>query len=300
MSERAEEASPIDPNASAAPGQRLKAERERRGLNTQQVANDLHVDVSTIEALEAGRLASLGAPVHVKGHLRKYAMLLGLDAEPLLAAWEITQPPVPELVPLRPATRPARFRVSRSAIVILVAGVTASALVWLLANRKEARPPEPRQSVVESPPAAVEASPAAEAVVETQVAPSATPAAETGVEKQVAASTSPAAVTLPEAASSGEVRAAAARVRIRMSFTSDSWVEIYDSAEQRVFFDMGATGTSRAVSADAPLRVFLGYADGVSLELDGQAVAVPAEVRRGNLAEFSLDKRGHVSPRRQR
>ena len=85
-----------------------------------------------------------------------------------------------------------------------------------------------------------------------------------------------------------------------MSFNADSWVEIYDSAEQRVFFDMGATGTSRAVSAEAPLRVFLGYADGVRLELDGQVVAVPADVKRGNLAEFSLDARGHVGPRRQR
>jgi cytoskeleton protein RodZ len=300
MSERAREASPIDPNASAAAGQRLKAERERRGLNTQQVANDLHVDVSTIEALETGRLASLGAPVHVKGHLRKYAMLLGLDAGPLLAAWEINQPPVPELVPLRPATPPARFRVSRSAIVILVAGVTASALVWLLANRKVTPPPEPRQSVVESPPAAVEAGPAAETAIETQAAPSASPAAEAAVETQVAAPESPAAVTMPPAVPSDEVRAAPARVRIGMSFTSDSWVEIYDSANQRVFFDMGTTGTSRAVSADAPLRVFLGYADGVSLELNGEAVAVPVEVRRGNLAEFSLDARGHVTPRRRR
>ena len=84
MSERA--GSPIDPDASTAPGQRLKAERERRGLSVQHVAAELHVGVSTIEALEAGRLASLGAPVHGKGHLRRYALLLGLDAEPLLAA----------------------------------------------------------------------------------------------------------------------------------------------------------------------------------------------------------------------
>ena len=282
MSERA--GSPIDPDASTAPGQRLKAERERRGLSVQHVAAELHVGVSTIEALEAGRLASLGAPVHGKGHLRRYALLLGLDPEPLLAAFEITQPPAPELVPLKPATRPPKFRVSRRAVAIVVAGVTAIALGWVLVNRREARPPEPRPSVAENPPATVAGSPTAEAPVETQIATSALPAAP----------------TLPAAVGSDEGLAAAAGVKVRMRFTADSWVEIYDSAEQRVFFDMGVTGTSRIVSAEAPLRVFLGYADGVRLELDGQAVAVPAQVRRGNLAKFSLDERGQVGPWQQR
>ncbi len=273
--------SPTDPNAGTAPGQRLKAGRERRGLSVQQVADDLHVGVSTIEALEAGELSTLGAPVHVKGHLRKYAMLLGLDAEALLAACEITQP-APELVPLKPATRPPRFRISRTAVAVVVATLMAIALGWVLANRRVARAPEPRPSVVENSPPRVESSPAPEVAVETPVATLAPPAA----------------VPTPTAAGSNEkAGAAAARVRVRMSFTADSWVEIYDSAEQRVFFDMGATGTSRTLSAEAPLRVFLGYADGVTLEVNGQAVAVPAEIRRGNLAEFSLDARGHVGPR---
>jgi cytoskeleton protein RodZ len=274
--------SPIDPNAGTAPGQRLRAARERRRLSVQQVADDLHVGVSTIEALEAGQLASLGAPVHGKGHLRRYATLLGLDAEALLAAYEIAQP-APELVPLKPATRRARFRISRTAVAAVVAAVTAIALGWVLANRKVARPPEPRPSVVENSPPKVEASPAPETAIETPVA------------------AVPAAVTAPAAARPNEgAGAAVARVRIQMSFSADSWVEIYDAGEQRVFFDMGATGTSRAISAEAPLRVFLGYTDGVRLELDGQVVAVPAEVRRGNLAEFSLDARGHVGPRPRR
>ncbi len=154
--------SPIDPNAGTAPGQRLRAARERRRLSVQQAADYLHVGVSTIEALEGGQLASLGAPVHGKGHLRRYATLLGLDAEALLAACEIAQP-APELVPLKPATRRARFRISRTAVAVVVAALTAIALGWVLANRRVARPPEPQPSVVESSPPKVEASPAPEA-----------------------------------------------------------------------------------------------------------------------------------------
>ena len=85
-----------------------------------------------------------------------------------------------------------------------------------------------------------------------------------------------------------------------MSFGADSWVEIYDASGQRVFFDMGKTGSTRTVSAAAPLRVFLGFADGVQVELDGRPVLVPPEAKRGNLAEFSLDARGHVRPERPR
>lgn len=281
MSSRA--GSPSDPNARTAPGQRLRAERERRGLSDQQVASDLHVDVTTIEAFETGNFTSLGAPVHVKGHLRKYAMLLGLDAEPLLAACETLQAPVPELVPLKTTKRRASFRLNRT-ILIVVTIMVAAAVGWVLVGRR-AVPMAPPTNAAEAPPAPVDATRESEPIEDTTQRPSTIPAAE----------------VLPTEVGSDEAREAAPEaVTVRMSFASDSWVEIYDTAEQRVFFDIGASGTSRSVSAQPPLRVFLGYVDGVRLELDGREVVVPAEARRGNLAEFSLDARGHVSPRRQR
>jgi hypothetical protein len=42
------------------------------------------------------------------------------------------------------------------------------------------------------------------------------------------------------------------------------------------------------------LQVFFGYADGVQLELNGQPVVVPEQVRRGNLARFTVDEHGQV------
>ena len=95
-------------SASADPGgaawyKRLREQRERRGLNRHQVAEDLHVDEQTIAALEAGRFTSLGAPVFARGHLRKYATVLGLNAEELLAEFELDSEQPPELVPLTPS-----------------------------------------------------------------------------------------------------------------------------------------------------------------------------------------------------
>jgi cytoskeleton protein RodZ len=259
-----------------------------------QVAEDLHVGVGTIEALEAGRLESLGAPVYAKGHLRKYARLLGLDAEALLGAYQTTQPPTPELVPLKPATRQRRFRISRTAYAIVVVAIVAAAAGWFLAQQGALR----KAPEVAAKPAVTEHAPEAPSAPAPSEAAPAIVASELGPPT----STPPASAPLPPATSEPRrIEKAGAeentgRVRVRMRFAADSWVEIYDASEQRVFFDMGARGTSRVVAAAPPLRVFLGFADGVQLELDGRPVTLPVQARRGNLAEFFLDAHGDVRP----
>ena len=62
----------------SSPGARLRRERESRGLSQQQAAESLNLDPTVILHLEANDFAALGAPVFVKGHLRRYSSLLGL------------------------------------------------------------------------------------------------------------------------------------------------------------------------------------------------------------------------------
>jgi cytoskeleton protein RodZ len=62
------------------PGLQLTAARERAGWSLLQVADKLHLDVSTVRALEADDFAALGALVYARGHLRRYGELLGLPA----------------------------------------------------------------------------------------------------------------------------------------------------------------------------------------------------------------------------
>lgn len=81
------------------PGKLLQLERERRGLTVAQVAGELHMDSGVARALEAGDFASLGAPIFVKGHLRNYAKLLGMDGEKIVQAYEAcATPETPTLV----------------------------------------------------------------------------------------------------------------------------------------------------------------------------------------------------------
>jgi cytoskeletal protein RodZ len=63
----------------AGPGAWLAAAREQAGWSLVQAAERLHLDVAAVKALEAGDYRSFGAPVYARGHLRRYAELVGLS-----------------------------------------------------------------------------------------------------------------------------------------------------------------------------------------------------------------------------
>ena len=65
----------------AGPGTSLAAARERAGWSLVQTAERLHLDVGAIKALEADDYGSFGAPVYARGHLRRYAELVGLSPQ---------------------------------------------------------------------------------------------------------------------------------------------------------------------------------------------------------------------------
>ena len=143
------------------PGGMLRAERERRGYSMQQVAEDLHLDVKVIEALETNRFVVLGAPVYAKGHLRKYAMLLSLSPATVLERYEAMSgtPDVPTPVPVAMTTPVVeRRRVSKVPFLIVAAIVVAAGLAWLVFEFL--RGPGSNSSVTSEVPAATVQQPA--------------------------------------------------------------------------------------------------------------------------------------------
>ena len=65
-------------------GQTLRYEREKQGLTVGSVAQRLCLSKSLIERLEAGDTAALPETVYVRGYIRAYCSLLGMDSAPLL------------------------------------------------------------------------------------------------------------------------------------------------------------------------------------------------------------------------
>ncbi len=70
----------------ASPGAALAKARENAGITQREVADALHLPITTIDAIEDGDATRLPAKVFTRGYVRAYAKLLELDPEPLIAA----------------------------------------------------------------------------------------------------------------------------------------------------------------------------------------------------------------------
>ncbi|CAN5262858.1 DUF4115 domain-containing protein [soil metagenome] len=236
-------------------GKRLRERRRERGLSMFQAAQELRADPVLLRALEADDYSLLGAPVYIKGHLRKYAALLGLSPDSVYEDYARTHD-VPESVPIvNRAVDPGRLHRSgywlRLAGLLVLIAVLGAALAWW-----GSRPtPDPAP-----------AEPGARGVRETPV-----PVAlsEPATEVSFAPSTSTASLTL--------------------DLASDSWVEITDAQGERLLFGLMDAGATRSVTGAPPFDVVIGSAEGVRVEVDGRPYEIPARSIRGGIARFSTD-----------
>lgn len=311
---------------SSAPGGLLARERERRGWSVTDTAERLHLEPRVIEAIETNHFEKLGPAVFAKGHLKQYALLLGLPVEQLVDAYQqlisttpaLVQPaeeaprtslpmsphgpaaaagddtgtPFPSMAPVSMwAARWARFPGwALSAIVgSLLLMIALGVLIWmkpwnrvssqLTADSQGAglettleQPPMPLVPIMEQP--ASRALPSLRDVVP----------ATTGTTRNASGSASAPGTQVP----------AAGRMQLRLSFTSDSWVEVRDASGAMVFRGKGAANSVRVMSGYAPLQVYLGAASGVQLEINRQAVVIGRQFVRGDVARFEAGADGEL------
>ena len=71
--------------------------------------------------------------------------------------------------------------------------------------------------------------------------------------------------------------------------SSDSWIEIFDVNEQKIYFDLARTGDQLSLNGTAPFDVILGFAQGVTIELNGQPFD-QSPYTRGGVARFKLEE----------
>jgi len=266
------------------PGGMLRVERERRGYSVQHVAEELHLDIRVIEALETNRFEALGAPVYARGHLRKYATLLGLSPATVLARYEALggTPPDPTPVPAVMAVplRVERRRVSKLPLWIAAAIVIVAGLAWLVFQLLQARGAIGTTSAVTAPTA-----PQQPTVNESTTVNEATTVTEPVAQAPVAV-----AQAAPQASSPTP-----AAVRLRLEFIEPSWTEIYDASGKRLMFDMGTPGRVRSVAGTPPLRVSLGLVSAVNAQVNDRPIVVPR--RAGwDSTKFVIEADGSVRP----
>jgi cytoskeleton protein RodZ len=226
----------------------------------------------------------------------------------VLAAYEQTQnkPPPPPLVTQHVSGMHPR---ARQWLLRAVSGGVLFLLVYLAVNWWLHRPEEPVAVLSAAAPSIV--APPAVSVPLPSVAELATaPASSTQKHAPaVAAVPPPAKAALPRVerrpppvtppATMPPVQAASAdsgaqnQTHVRFTLSAASWIEVYDAAGKRLYYDLAPAGESVDVSGSGPLQVFLGNAPGVNIELDGAVFNLTPFVRVDNTARFKLGAPGN-------
>jgi cytoskeleton protein RodZ len=279
-------------------GDRLRDAREASGIPLEKIAGDLLLDPSVLEHLEAEEFTALGAPVFVRGHLRKYAMRLGLPGDELVEIYHRDHDR-PQGLPIINESLAFKDKNRRGWILLLALLVIAAASVAfvVLKDGRDKQAPPPANPAEKKEEAVLETTPL---VAESLVASADDNAASqtiprppvAGLETEPSPEPAPGVdgAPLPEASPS---RAASTPVQARtldvsFSFDEDSWVEVYDATGARLLYAMGRAGSTRRVSGEPPLRVFLGLARAVDVRVGGETFVVPQERIRRDVARFVI------------
>jgi cytoskeleton protein RodZ len=276
-------------------GARLEKARDRLGWTQMQAAEKLHLEPRAIAALEREDFQQLGGAVYARGHLRRYAELLGespAEMESLFAqrpqaslAPDLARIPRP-IISSRRARRPTLglWPVAVLAGVLLVGG-----LVWWAVRSMPKHAASGLETVTESikidnlagaTPAGASSAPTVSAGA---AAGSATP---TGASQLQAPATKTVAATVP---APPEV------LKLALRFRQDTWAEIYDAGGTRLWYDVGAAGSEQKLSGHAPLHLVLGNAAAVSMMINGKSVPLSATIRGTPNVRFSIGEDGQVS-----
>lgn len=306
------------------PGRQLREARERHSLTVAQAAHELHVDEALLRALENDEFEKLGAPIFVKGHLRNYARMLGLDAAHLISAYEEMLRPADPVLQTRAAsvqrmgdsgtsTRWLRG-ISSFVVVALLIGLAGW---WYYQRDSLPRDTGPLTLSMEPQPAAEPVTmgpdretPAAPDIEFTEIVPGAAlepeddaPATENNAEVALDApalenqtlnavdETARPAVQ-PQTAESITVapeRGMRAAPPLQLQFREESWVEVYDAEGRPLLYDLVSAGATRELNERGEVRLFLGNAPGVDIRVNGEAFDLKRYIRSDNTARFRID-----------
>ncbi|MGB5258708.1 MAG: RodZ domain-containing protein [Woeseiaceae bacterium] len=256
-------------------GERLAAARREQQVSVLEIAKELHLDEPKVRALERNEFDVIGAPVFAKGHLRKYAQLVGVDEADVMADYyQLNRTAgIPPLVSHR--RRPRREMSPGPWIaVVVVLVVVATAYWWITTPRPVVSEPAgdlPVQTEMPEVPADVEQVPA-------EVGED-----DSAILQSVDDATRASAAETAEGPTLGD-----GQMRVLLTYSGDCWTEITDAGGRRLFFDLGKDGRTVELSGEAPFNALFGNADNVRILVNGSERVIAAAERRGRTARLSI------------
>ncbi len=301
------------------PGATLRQARETIGWSAADLAGKLHLTESAVLSLEADRYEELPGVTFVRGYIRSYAKLVGLDPDVL--ARQYTQSSVSEPVRALPdlgrtvARSRSRGRLAMTVLLLVVLGALVAGYFWWQDEQSRNAKSQETEEIafnqveieradgtlfiqsldqldaytadlevaeisLDSLPPALPEENTAEAEESGELA-DADQVAETAED-----ATGDATVDGETADESAQV-AVSAQHRLELAFTAECWIRITDGTGREVASGLRKAGEVLDLTGDTPFELHLGNASGVQLRFNGQPVDIHSSIR-GNVARIKL------------
>lgn len=272
----------------------LQVAREGRGLSVSDIAQALKLGQRQVEALERDDWSGLPGTTFIRGFVRNYARLVGLDPAPLMLHLDrLLEKPVDTLaVPDAAPTRISTSTKSRDGLVVgLGIGLLVLAALAYFLLPSDLNPWRANiQGLIDGGETSSEVAVQPTAPPQEALFPPDTPA-----QQLITPQATPMTGTeVPgEAAKPGEATVAAtvepaANPQLRFIVAKESWLEVRDRDGTVVYSQRLPGGTEQLVGGKGPLSVTIGYAPGVSLFLRGQIVNLVPHTK-GDVARLVLE-----------
>ncbi len=287
-------------------GEKLRREREMRGISLDEIATQTKISARNLKALEDEKFDQLPGGIFNKGFVRAYAKFLGIDEEHMVAEYiaasqdteavreqklkdefaknEFRKPKDDE----RDISLEPKSQWGTIAAIVLLAVLAFGG--WQVYQKKKAErasqhaQPVPASSAPTiTPPAPVTpaTTPATQAIGNSTPAPqAAAPGALDSIgnvtssapQKPTLSTPNPGVTTTPEQQKPApSADSAATPIDLKVKVNSQSWVQI--KADGKVLIsDNLPSGTERAIKAHDKVEMVLGNAGGVELTYNGKPV----------------------------
>ena len=263
-------------------GEQLRRAREAAGLTLVEVAGRLRMPTQVVAALEGEQWDRLGAPVFVRGQLRSYARLLGVELGGLLQQAGIAPVEPPRLVSHSHTPRLRRLaeNLGRRAVYVVITAVLAVPVWYAFQGKFSASAPNTASLDVIPEPAGA-------SVAKVHPEPESRPAAE---RTPYIASMAP--VARPAAASTPVAEAAI----LNLEFKGESWVEVSAPDGAIVEKALMRAGEKRSYAAGQVGSMVVGNASEVALRGKDGVIDLMTYTRGNNVARFTVSSDGSVAP----
>jgi cytoskeleton protein RodZ len=273
-------------------GEKLRRERELRGISLDQISTATKISTRMLKALEDEKFDLLPGGIFNKGFIRSYAKFLGIDEEQAVADYVAatgTDEPINNLpqiadIPERRSPEVDEGTISWTAIVVLVLIVAAGYGAWTYHNHRKAekegratRAPVPAPSPVPIKAAAPTSSQPSPGTpkASTVKAPSSTPL-ETGGKGVPASTPSPAALKTESTEPAPKLA-----VDVVIHTSEESWVQAIADG-RTVFSETLPAASEKHVTASRRITLTIGNAGGVEVTYNGATlpdIGGPGKVR---------------------